>query len=108
MLLLGGRYGTLTPRGDRSYTHEEYEMAKANPDVRVLSFVCDHPENLPGERRWKDDEERDKLRKFTEEVENSMVKLWTVDASPEKIAIDVFQSVVKVKETETLRGWIRG
>ena len=108
VLLLGGRYGTLTPRGDRSYTHEEYEMAKANPDVRVLSFVCDHPENLPGERRWKDDEERDKLRKFTEEVENSMVKLWTVDASPEKIAIDVFQSVVKVKETETLRGWIRG
>ena len=108
VLLLGGRYGTLTPGGDRSYTHEEYEMAKANPDVRVLSFVCDHPENLPGERRWEDDEERDKLRKFTEEVENSMVKLWTVDASPEKIAIDVFQSVVKVKETETLRGWIRG
>ena len=108
VLLLGGRYGTLTPRGDRSYTHEEYEMAKANPDVRVLSFVCDHPENLPAERRWKDDEERDKLRKFTEEVENSMVKLWTVDTSPEKIAGDVLQSVVRVKETETLRGWIRG
>lgn len=109
VLLLGGRYGTLTPRGDRSYTHEEYEMAKANPAVRVLSFVCEHPENLPGKRRWQNDEERDNLRKFTEEVEkNSMVKLWNADTSPEKIAINVLQSVVKVKETETLRGWIRG
>lgn len=52
VLLLGGRYGTLTPGEDRSYTYEEYEMAKANPDVRVLSFVCNHPENLPAERRW--------------------------------------------------------
>lgn len=51
VLLLGGRYGTLTPGEDRSYTHEEYEMAKANPDVRVLSFVCNHPENRPAERR---------------------------------------------------------
>lgn len=52
VLLLGGRYGTLTPGEDRSYTNEEYEMAKANPDVRVLSFVCNHPENRPAERRW--------------------------------------------------------
>ena len=109
VLLLGGRYGTLTPRGDRSYTHEEYEMAKANPAVRVLSFVCEHPENLPAKRRWQNDEERDNLKKFTEEVEkNNMVKLWNADTSPEKIAINVLQSVVKVKETETLRGWIRG
>ena len=109
VLILGGRYGTLTPRGDRSYTHEEYEMAKANRDVRVLSFVCDHPENLPAERRWRNDDEHDQLMEFTKEVENdSMVRLWTVDTSPEKIAGDVFQSVVRVKETEKLRGWIRG
>lgn len=109
VLILGGRYGTLTPRGDRSYTHEEYEMAKANPDVRVLSFVCDHPENLPAERRWRNDDEHDRLMEFTKEVEsNSMVRLWTVDTSPEKIAGDVLQSVVRVKETEILRGWIRG
>ena len=109
VLILGGRYGTLTPRGDRSYTHEEYEMAKANRDVRVLSFVCGHPENLPAERRWRNDDEHGRLMEFTKEVESdSMVRLWTVDTSPEKIAGDVLQSVVRVKETETLRGWIRG
>lgn len=86
VLLLGGRYGILTPGEDRSYTHEEYEMAKANPDVRVLPFVCNHPENRPVERRWQDDDEHDKLMRFTEEAESSkMVGLWNVDTSPENM-----------------------
>ena len=109
VLLLGGRYGTLTPGGDRSYTHEEYEMAKANPDVRVLSFVCEHPENLPGERRWRNDDERDRLMEFTKEVEsNKMVRTWAVDADPERIAGDVYQSLVDETKKGTMRGWTRG
>ena len=109
VLLLGGRYGTLTPRGDRSYTHEEYEMAKANPDVRVLSFVCNQPENLPAERRWRNDDEHDRLMEFTKEVEsNKMVRTWAVDTDPEKIAGDVYQSLVDETKKGTMRGWIRG
>ena len=109
VLLLGGRYGTLTPGGDRSYTHEEYEMAKANPDVRVLSFVCEHPENLPGERRWRNDDERDRLMEFTKEVESDkMVRTWAVDADPERIAGDVYQSLVDETKKGTMRGWTRG
>ena len=109
VLLLGGRYGTLTPRGDRSYTHEEYEMAKANPDVRVLSFVCDHPENLPGERRWRNDDEHDRLMEFTKEVEsNKMVRTWAVNTDPERIAGDVYQSLVDETKKGTMRGWTRG
>ena len=109
VLLLGGRYGTLTPRGDRSYTHEEYEMAKANPDVRVLSFVCKHPENLPAERRWRNDDEHDRLMEFTKEVESDkMVKTWAVDADPERIAGDVYQSLVDETKKGTMRGWTRG
>ena len=109
VLLLGGRYGTLTPHGDKSYRHEEYEMSKANPNVRVLSFVCRNPEDLTAQRRWRDDDEHDKLMKFTEEVkDNTMVKFWNHDISPEGIAADVFQSLIGEKETGTLRGWIRG
>lgn len=109
VLLLGGRYGTLTPHGNKSYTHEEYEMSKANPNVRVLSFVCRNPEDLTAQRRWRDDDEHDKLMKFTEEVkDNTMVKFWNHDISPEGIAADVFQSLIGEKETGTLRGWIRG
>ncbi len=109
VLLLGGRYGTLTPRADRSYTHEEYEMAKANPDVRVLSFVCDHPENLPAERRWRNDDEHDRLMEFTKEVESDkMVRPWAVDADPEKITGDVYQSLVDETKKGTMRGWTRG
>lgn len=109
VLLLGGRYGTLTPHGDKSYTHKEYEMSKANPNVRVLSFVCSNPGDLTEQKRWRDDAERDKLMKFTAEVKNNtMVKFWNVGTSPEEIAGDVLQSVVREKETESLRGWIRG
>lgn len=109
VLLLGGRYGTLTPRGDRSYTHEEYEMAKANPDVRVLSFVCEHPENLPAERRWRNDDERDRLMELIKEVESDkMVRTWAVDADPERIAGDVYQSLVDETKKGTMRGWTRG
>ena len=84
-------------------------MAKANPDVRVLSFVCEHPENLPGERRWRNDDERDRLMEFTKEVESDkMVRTWAVDADPERIAGDVYQSLVDETKKGTMRGWIRG
>lgn len=49
-------------------------MAKANPDVKVLSFVCRNPEDLSAKRRWQNDDECDKLIKFIKEMEsNKMV-----------------------------------
>ncbi len=116
VLILGGRYGTLIPKDDKtrpdeedkSYTQKEYEMAMKDPDIRVLAFVCNDPDNLPSERRYKTDVEHERLNQFVEKVENRIiVRPWNPGDSPEMIAGDVFQSLTQ-EDKSTLRGWVRG
>ena len=115
VLLLGGRYGTLIPKDDKtepqeedkSYTQKEYEMAMEDPDIRVLAFVCKDTDSLPPERRYQNDAEHDRLNQFTEKVEaENTVRFWGPDTSPEKIAGDVYQSLTQA-DKRGLRGWSR-
>ena len=113
VLILGGRYGSLIPKTrpgeeDKSYTQKEFEMATQDPNIRVLSFVCSDPENLPGESRYETDIERAQVENFAKKVEHdSIVKPWTHDTSPERIAGDVYQSLTE-EDKRGLRGWTRG
>lgn len=111
VLILGGKYGTLTPEDHMSYTQKEYEMAMQDPNIMVLSFVCKNPEDLPAKRRWQNDEEHKHLEEFRQKVLNSgkLVKLWEAndDDCAEHIAFEVYRSLI-LGDKDDLRGWIRG
>lgn len=126
VLIIGGRYGSFISENDKdrpdeedkSFTQKEYELARADPDVKVLPFVCNHPKNLDSYQE-NDAKSIKLLKKFIKTVEDDSltVKYWKADlkdtgeieiSTPDQIASDVLKSVVKVKETGTLRGWIRG
>lgn len=124
VLILGGRYGSLIPKNrpgeeDKSYTQKEFELAMADPDIRVLAFPCDHPKNLDA---YKDNDTKSikLLDNFYDMVLNKSgltVKPWTADrdehtgeikiSTPDKIAADVYQSLTEM-DRNVLRGWIRG
>lgn len=113
VLILGGRYGSLIPKirpgeEDKSYTQKEYEMAMADPDIRVLAFLCSNPGDLPEKKRWKDDKEHELLTKFRDKVKDDHTFMpWGAQDSPEKIAGDVYQSLAQMDKS-ALRGWVRG
>lgn len=113
VLILGGRYGSLIPKTrpgeeDKSYTQKEYEMAMADPDIRVLAFLCSNPGDLPEKKRWKDDKEHELLTKFRDKVKDDHTFMpWGAKDSPEKIAANVYLSLAQMHKS-ALRGWVRG
>ena len=116
VLLLGGRYGSLIPKDDKdrpdeedkSYTQKEYELAMADPDIRVLAFLYSNPGDLPEKKRWKDDKEHELLTKFIKKVKaDRLAKFWHPGDTPDKIAAYVYQSLTQMDKS-ALRGWVRG
>lgn len=65
ILIVGPRYGTLTPAGEVSYTHEEFREA-CRRGIPVLAFVLPPNEGIP-------DDERNRLREFETEVGSAVV-----------------------------------
>lgn len=116
VLILGGKYGSLISKDDKdrpdeedkSYTQKEYELAMADPDIKVLCFVCEKPEELPPDKREETDCKRKLLTKFKDKVgaEHKYMP-WGAQDSPEKIAGDVYQSLAQMDKS-ALRGWVRG
>lgn len=116
VLILGGRYGSLIPKDDKdrpdeedkSYTQKEYELAMADPDIKVLAFLYSNPGDLPEKKRWKDDKEHELLTKFIKKVKaDRLAKFWHPGDTPDKIAAYVYQSLTQMNKS-ALRGWVRG
>lgn len=73
ILILGGRYGSLDNEGI-GYTEREYDYAVAH-GIPIMTFVFDHPENLPSKYCEQSDELRKKFADFRAKVcAHKMVK----------------------------------
>jgi hypothetical protein len=93
VLLLGSRYGSLAPTYNLSYTHVEYERAR-ELDLWVMAYVRD------GIRDASDDNGDDRVRllDFLEIVERSHTIRRPYFASPEELAEQVAQDLVRLSE----------
>lgn len=75
LLIIGGRYGSLTKSGI-SYTEEEYDYAVLN-GVRVIAFIHSNPESLAYNKSETNSSNREKLENFKTKVQNSgLVCFW--------------------------------
>lgn len=73
ILILGGRYGSLDQDGI-GFTEKEYDYA-VSKNIPVMSFLFEHPENLPAKDCEFTDEMREKYSLFRKKVcANRMVK----------------------------------
>lgn len=103
LLLIGGRYGSVTDEGI-SYTEKEYDYA-VERGMRVLAFLHEKPSEIPVGRSEVRPEARDKLEAFRARVsQGRLVRFWSsADALPGLVAL----SLSKTIKTYPAVGWVR-
>ena len=103
LLLIGGRYGSLSPEGI-SYTEMEYDYA-VSKGMKVIALIHGEPNNLPQIKCEKDSELQEKLEKFREKVcTGRLVKFWK---NADQISGMVSLSLSKTIKTYPAIGWVR-
>ena len=103
ILIIGGRYGSLTAEGI-SYTEKEYDYA-ISIGLKVLAFMHEQPDDIPVAKSETDPSLQDKLERFRKKVsENRVVKTWRNESElPGLVAL----SLPKTIKVYPAVGWIR-
>jgi hypothetical protein len=103
ILILGGRYGSLTDEGI-SYTEKEYDYA-VEQGLPVLGFLHENPDEIPVARSEIDPETRQKLAQFRSKVAGGrLVRFWkSADSLPGLVAL----SLNKTIKTYPRNGWLK-
>ncbi|HEY8160383.1 MAG TPA: DUF4062 domain-containing protein [Methylobacter sp.] len=103
LLIIGGRYGSMTPEGI-SYTEKEYDYAQ-EIGLRVIALLHENPGNIPVDKSDVDSVVRQKLDEFRAKVsENRLVKFWSkADDLPGIVSL----SLSKTIKTYPAIGWVR-
>ncbi|WP_201591260.1 DUF4062 domain-containing protein [Psychrobacter fozii] len=104
LLIVGGRYGSLSDEGV-SYTEMEYDYA-ISKGIKVIALVHGSAEKLAVEKVEMDSEAQQKLQAFKQKVTtNRLVKFW--DDAKELSGL-VALSLPKTIKTYPAAGWVRG
>jgi hypothetical protein len=103
ILILGGRYGSLTDEGI-SYTEKEYDYA-VEQGLPVLGFLHENPDEIPVARSEINPETRQKLAQFRSKVASGrLVRFWkSADSLPGLVAL----SLNKTIKTYPRNGWLK-
>lgn len=103
LLIIGGRYGSLTAEGI-SYTEKEYDYAVSR-GLRVIALVHGAPDEIPSGKVEILPELREKLSAFREKVcTGRLVRSWThARELPGLLAL----SLSKTMRTYPAVGWVR-
>lgn len=103
VLIIGGRYGSLTPEGI-SYTEKEYDYA-ISVGLRVLGFIHESPDDIPVGKSDIDPALREKLAAFRDKAcQGRLVKFWTkAEELPGLVAL----SLSKTIKVHPAIGWVR-
>jgi Domain of unknown function (DUF4062) len=103
IVIIGGRYGTLTPEGI-SYTEKEYDYA-ISIGLKVLAFVHESPEDIPVAKSDIEPYLREKLAEFRDKVcQGRLVKFWKrAEELPGLVAL----SLSKTIKIYPAIGWVR-
>jgi hypothetical protein len=103
LLIIGGRYGTLTAEGI-SYTEKEYDYAVSR-ELKVIALLHEDPGKIAFEKSEQDPALREKLEAFRKRVSTGrLVKTWkSVEELPSLVTV----SLVHTMKTYSAVGWIR-
>lgn len=103
ILILGGRYGSMTADGV-SYTEKEFDYA-IEKGIKVIALIHGEPGKLPVEKSEMDPAVREKLEVFREKAATGrLVKFWT---SADQLSGLVATSLLKTIKTFPAVGWVR-
>jgi hypothetical protein len=105
LLVIGGKYGSIDPKTEISFTEKEYDFAIARKKP-VLAFLHGKPGDIPFEKSEADPAIRDKLNAFREKVRaEKHVKFWS---TADDLAGKVSRSYASFRQMYPAVGWVRG
>ncbi|MCR4318977.1 MAG: DUF4062 domain-containing protein [Candidatus Brocadiaceae bacterium] len=103
LLILGGRYGSISPDG-LSYTEMEYRYALSN-NKPIIAFLHKDPGLITAKKSEDSPEGKQKLLAFREFTQLKLCKFWT---TPAELGSVVSRSLVQLIKTTPAVGWVRG
>lgn len=103
IVIIAGRYGTLSNETGISYTEMEYRYA-LEINKPIIGFIHQDIEQLPSKKCEQDQESIKKLNNFKQLVKSKLCKFYS---SPEDLGSKVSRSIVQLKKQYPSVGWIR-
>ncbi len=105
LLIVAGKYGSIDPEENISYTEKEYNYA-LNKKMPILAFLHHNIDLLPAIKVGATDEERDRVRNFHDNIKKAgrLVDFYSdVDVLKYKIAM----AMPKIINDAPMPGWVR-
>ena len=104
VLILGGKYGSIEEKSQKSYTQLEYEYAKSQ-NIPTIAFFRKDLQTLTGDKLEQDINKKEKLEAFTNTVKSQLCMAYT---NADNLALNVITSLSKLKISHPRSGWIHG
>lgn len=102
VLILAGRYGSISPEG-LSYTEMEYRYA-LSINKPTIAFIHRDPGKIIAEKTETTDEGKAKLVEFRTLVEKRLCKQWD---TPQELGSVVSRSLIQLIKSNPAVGWVR-
>lgn len=103
VVILAGRYGSVSAKTGMSYTEMEYRYA-LELGKPAIGFVHQDPSQLPAKYYESDPALREKLNCFRDLVQSKLCKHWT---APADLGAKVSRSLTQLIRQYPAIGWVR-
>jgi hypothetical protein len=103
IVVIGGRYGSISEKTGFSYTEMEYRYA-IDTNKPIIGFLHHAPDTLPAKKTEQTDANIKKLNNFRKLVQSKLCKFYT---SPEDLGSKVSRSIIQLKKQYPAIGWVR-
>lgn len=105
LLIVAGKYGSIDPEEDISYTEKEYKYA-VSKGMPILAFLHEDINQLPSYKVAATDEERDRVKKFHSNVKNAG-RLVNFYSDVENLKYKIAMAMSKIISDVPMPGWVR-
>lgn len=103
LVIVAGRYGSVHPTTQKSFTQMEYEYA-LEIQIPIIGFLYKNPDNLPAYKLEKIKKNQKKLEQFKQLIKKKMVKFWS---NKSELSSIVTRSMYNIIQTHPRKGWSR-
>lgn len=103
IVVIGGRYGSVSEKTGLSYTEMEYRYA-LETNRPIIGFIHQDPESLSASKTERTEANKEKLNGFKNLVQSKLCKFYN---SPEDLGSKVSRSIIQLKKQYPAIGWVR-
>lgn len=103
IVIIAGRYGSVHPITQKSYTQMEYEYA-LQIGIPIVAFLYDNIETLPIIKSERTKKNQKKLLQFRKLAQTKMVRFWSDKTD---LVSAVSSAMLKIVNSHPRSGWIR-